>query len=88
MAVPQSVRKSATSGKPEDRRAFPPDPWDQGRSVRTGIAEDALLSQFMTRFAHQVAFSHVVTAPVHSCHWILILCAVAEPAHDEVVQEM
>lgn len=42
MAVPQSVRKSATSGKPEDRRAFPPDPWDQGRSVRTGTAEDAL----------------------------------------------
>lgn len=48
MAVPQSVRKSATSGKPEDRRAFPPDPRDQGRSVRTGIAEDALLSESTT----------------------------------------
>jgi len=42
MAVFESVCKSAASGKPDDRRAFPPDPRDQGRSVRIGTAEGAM----------------------------------------------
>src|SRR5450432_3542307 len=40
----KSVRKSAVSGKPNDRRAFPPDPRDQGRLVCTGIAENVISS--------------------------------------------
>ncbi len=34
---------SAICGKPKDLRAYPPDPKDQGRLMRTGMAEDTIL---------------------------------------------
>jgi hypothetical protein len=60
---------SAMSGKPEDRRATPPDPRDQGRLVCTGIAEGALL-------VHVAAFARSArrlievepVAPPPRCH--------------------